>query len=489
MNAAPEHRSQGSSDLEKRSQEEIDTHPSNQETEKSEEDTGPNDDIAQEEDDFEFDKGYAWVICFAIFVLNFNTWGMNSGFAIYLSDYINNDVYPGTSKVQYSFIGGISFGLGLSLTPVINYIYGVIGVKTTVILGNCLQFAGLFLASFTKKYWQLVLTQGLVNSFGLAFIALPAITLLPQYFKKKRTLAGGLATAGAGGGGVLYNLGMQKVLEEKSVHWALRVQCIIAFGLIWISIFLIKSRAKHHKIVFTAYDPEVIRNPGFYMLVFYIIFCMFAYAILLYTMVNFTTSLGYTAYQGSIASALVALGSVIGRPLIGLLGDIGGPITVPAIVYLVCAIFTFAMWIPARNLATVYAFSVIIGGLMGCVYGTIGATCARISGIKKMNVTFSMVWIFMGLSGMFAPVIGLKLKKGAGGFVDPTQYLNCQIFVGMSFVGCSLSAFILRGYIIARDKLLDEGDHVDLDNDVLHLKTDFKSVLRCIFQIKSKRLV
>ncbi|KAG7192504.1 uncharacterized protein KQ657_001599 [Scheffersomyces spartinae] len=441
-------------------------------------------------DDPDLDKGYAWVICIAIFILNFNTWGMNSGFAVYLSDYINNNVYPGTSKEQYSFIGGISFGVGLALTPVINYIYGIIGVKTTVIMGNCMQFAGLFLASFTTKYWQLVLTQGLLNSFGLAFIALPAITLLPQYFKKKRTMAAGLATAGAGAGGIVYNLGMQKILQVKSVHWALRAQCIIAFGLIWISIFLIRSRAQHHKIVFTAYDPQVIRSPGFYMLTSYIVFCMFAYTILLYTMVNFTTSLGYSGYQGSIASALVAAGSVIGRPFTGVIGDRGGPITVAAIVYAICAIFTFSMWIPARNLATVYVFSVIIGGLMGCVYTSIGAICARLSGLKKMNVTFSMVWVFMGLAGIFSPVIGLKLKQGSGGYVDPTQYLHCQIFVGFSFVGCSLSAFLLRGYIIARDKVHDDSDTmVDLDGDVLHLGTDMKSVLKGVFQLRSKRIV
>lgn len=65
-----------------------------------------------DENEFQYDVGYAWVIVFGVFLLNFSTWGMNSGFAIYFSYYLNNDTFEGASKLDYSAIGGIAFGGG-----------------------------------------------------------------------------------------------------------------------------------------------------------------------------------------------------------------------------------------------------------------------------------------------------------------------------------------------------------------------------------------
>lgn len=411
-----------------------------------------------------FDRGYCWVICFACFLINFGTWGMNSGFAIYFSVYLNNDTFHGASKIDYAAIGGLAFGTTLMFTPLINYMQGLVGVKTTIVVGNCIQFTSLMLASWSRHLWQLYLTQGLMQSAGLALISLPAMTILPQFFKKRRVLAGGLATAGSGAGGVVFNLGMQKIVEVKDVFWALRAQSIISFGLIWIAIILFRNRSEHHKIEFTFFDRDVVSSIGFYLAIIYVITCMFGYVVCLYTLANFTTSLGYSEYEASIASAMIQVGSCFGRPLVGLLADKYGATTLAFEAYLLSAIFVLAMWIPARNYATVIVFALIIGGIMGTIWGTFAPLLARLVGIRKMNVSFSMLWTFLGVAGLVSPVIGVSLVKDA---VGPTQYEYCALFAGVSFFVCALSLFLLRGFVLARDVKLDSGntDH-DLQESI-----------------------
>ena len=435
-----------------------------------------------DEEDPDIDKGYAWVVCGACVLFNFCTWGMNSGFAIYFANYLTNGTFEGATKMDYSYIGGIAFGVGLFFSPVITVIQGYIGFKKTLIIGNCLQFTALMLASWSRKLWQLYCTQGLMQSFGLAFLSIPATTVLPQWFKKKRVLAMGIGAAGSGLGGLVFNLGMQKVVDTKGVFWALRVQSIIGFGLTWIAIFLAKSKAQTHHIQFNFFNFSSCRMAAYWLVMLFVITCILGYVIVLYTLANFTTSLGYSERQGSIVSAMVQVGSLFGRPNVGYLSDRYGAATVGFVVYYIAGIFCLAMWIPARNYATVIIFALIMGALMGSIYAIFAPLIARIFGIQKMSVVFGQIWSIMGIAGLFSPVIGVKLTKGSGAEVNPSSYRDCSIFTGIMFLACATFMLIIRGYIIARDRILvEKGDEVTDMKDAENITVPVGDVFRLLF--------
>lgn len=376
---------------------------------------------------------------------------MNSGFAIYFSVYLNNNTFPGAGKLDYAAIGGLAFGATLMFSPFINFLQGAIGVKNTIIVGNCIQFASLMLASFAKKLWHLYLTQGLLQSAGLALISIPGITILPQFFKRRRVLAGGIATAGSGAGGIVFNLGMQKVVQFRTVFWALRCQSIISFGLVWVAVILFTTRSQHHGIQFTLFDRSVARNGGFLLAWGYVVTCMFGYVVVLYTVANFTTSLGYSEYQGSIVAAAVQAGSCVGRPLVGFAADFLGPATLAFLCYSLSAILCLALWIPARSYPAVVVFGAVMGAIMGTIWGTVAPLLARLVGLKKMNIAFSMLWSLLGMAGIASPVIGVKLVRGSGGEVSAGAYRNCSIFAGVAFAVCALCLFLIRGFILGRE--------------------------------------
>lgn len=426
------------------------------------------------------DGGRGWLVVLGVFLLNFGTWGANSGFAVYLNYDLEHKVFEGATKLDYAWIGGMAFGLFMVFCPFINYLQGLIGTHWILIVGNICQFLGVLLASFTKEIWQLYLTQGLLNSIGLSFISLPALTILPQWFKKKRTFAGGLATAGSGIGGILFNLGMQRIVQTRSVWWALRTQSIICLGVVFMGIALIRTRIEK-KVEFTVFDKAVAASAGFYMLLGFLVGVMFGYVVVLYTVVNYTVSLGFTAHEGSVIAAMIQVGSFFGRPLVGFFADKVGPINLSLGVYTLCGILCLAMWIPARNYVTLVFFGLIMGGTMGSVYGTLPVFITKLVGLQKLNVAFSMLWPFLGLSGMVSPVIGVQLITDDDG---PTRYLHTSLFAGLSFLGSALCLLFLRGYLIARGNLAGTNTNTDLGH-LHHIVPPYKPFLHCLDLVKA----
>ncbi|CAN3365851.1 probable transporter Mch2p [Diutina catenulata] len=422
-------------------------------------------------EDEALDTKYAWVICACCAVCNFTTWGLNSAFAVYYQEFVNsgqgpnpdhspNARFPFATKMELNYIGGLSYGGGLLLSPFVNMLWvylGDYGLTTIFVAGSACQVSALLLASFSNKLWQLFLTQGVLQSIGLSLISFPALTLPSMYFSHhKRVLASSIAAAASGFGGILFNLMCGRIVEIKSVPWAMRSQAIIAFSLMLFPILAARDRPGGRFI--PKFNALVYRQLGFWLLSLFTAFSMLGYIVLLYSLGQFVTSLGYSSKQGFLTSAMVNLGGGLGRPIVGLLSDRPklGPVTMSMFANALAGVFCLAMWIPARNYATCIAFAILVGATMGTIFGMLAPTCARVFGEKNMRFSFSNQWVVLGVSAVFSPVIGAKLKRGGGGITDdPTQYLNVAIWVGMCYIGCALFLLLLRGYVKARDALIE----------------------------------
>ncbi|QLQ80458.1 hypothetical protein HG537_0D04580 [Torulaspora globosa] len=430
------------------------------------------------------DGGYGWVVLIAFFLFNFCTWGANAGYAIYLNHYLEYDTFAGGTKLDYSAIGGIAFGAGLLFAPLITWFSHKCSVHITIAIGIVFQGLGLMLAAFSKKLWQLYLTQGLLISFGLAFIFIPCMTLLPQWFRKKRSVASGVGTSGSGLGGIIFNLAMQRITELKNVKWALITQFIICTSLSTLALMLTRTRRdvifKDKDFKIRIVDKQVFSKSCTWLLCGWISFTMLGYVILLYSLSAFTTSLGYTAKQGSIVSCMISVGNLFGRPVIGHLADRYGPISVGVVVHLIVAIFAWAMWIPCKNLATAIVFALIEGALMGTIWPTVGSIAARVVGLKKLDVTLGLSWLLLAIFSIPAPVIGLKLRTDQDG---GKAYVNTAIFAGFGYFGAALCLFLLRGYIIARDR--ESSLEGIMDQDELDVKVTPKQFLKALFVLRS----
>lgn len=431
------------------------------------------------------DGGYGWVVLLAVFLYNFCTWGANAGYAVYLAHYLEQNTFPGGNKLDFAAIGGLSYGAGLLFSPLITVLSHKTSVHFTIAIGIVFQGAGLLLAAFSKKLWQIYLTQGLLISLGLAFILIPSISLLPQWFRTKRSLAMGIATGGSGLGGIMYNLAMQRIIEKKSVKWALIVQFILGTTLSFIALLLTRTRReivlKNSKVEVQLLDKQLLINLCPWLIYGWVSMTVLGYIILLYSLSAFTTSLGYSSEQGSYVSCMVSVGNVVGRPIIGHIADRYGPISIGVLVHLLVAIFAWAMWIPCRNLATAITFALIEGALMGTLWPILGSVLARAVGLRKLDAAFSTMWLFLAISSIPAPVIGLQLRSNDPS--DPNTYINTALLAGFGYFCAAIFLWLLRGYIIARDNSISDSKAVDKDE--LHIKVSPLALLGGLMTVKS----
>ncbi|CUS24134.1 LAQU0S14e00892g1_1 [Lachancea quebecensis] len=431
------------------------------------------------------DGGFkAWGVVVAFFLYNISTWGANAGFSVYLAEYLKVGRFSNAGSLDYAAIGGLAFGAGLFFAPAISYFVHVTSAQLAIAVGITLQCAGLLLAAFSANLWELYLTQGVLISFGLAFISIPSVTLVPQWFRYKRNLAQGIAAAGSGAGGILFNLGMEKVMRTRSVKWALIVQCILCTTFSCIALSLTRTRLEHiwrgKKPKFTIFDLEILRSWGYWFVVMYISMTILGYVVLLYSMSAFTVSLGYTQEQGSIVSCMISVGALVGRPFVGFAADRLGPVTVCIASHMIVVVFCLAMWIPCQNFATALIFSLIVGLFMGSIWSLIAPIVGRVVGLPKLNVCMGMLWTILSACGITAPIIGLVLRDENNS--TGNDFIRTAVFAGMMYFGSVIALWFLRALLIARDEIAMEAK-TGSDDGELHLQITFNSWVRGLFKV------
>ncbi|ODQ68116.1 MFS general substrate transporter [Nadsonia fulvescens var. elongata DSM 6958] len=401
------------------------------------------------------DGGYGWVCVGAVFVFNMCTWGANSAFAVYLAHYLADNKYPGATKVDYALIGGFSVGLGLFCAPAITYLNNFLDTRQILALGILFSTGATVSASFTNQIWQLYLSQGILQGIGLGFIFVPNIAIVPQWFAKKRTLANGIAAGGSGLGGIMFSLSMQAIIKRWSVSWALRAQAMMCFVLGCSAIMLVRTRNHHIKPDFKFFDSTLLKIWGFIWLLFWVSFTMLGYVIILYSLSDFSRSIGLNSSQGSVVASMTSVGICIGRPLVGYLSDIYGRINVSILAHVLVFVFVFAIWIPCKNYATAIAFGILAGGTIGTIWVSCGTLTADVVGLKRLPSGLTIIWIAVGVTGIFSQAIGLQLKNEN----SATPYLGTQIFTGFMYVGASISLALLRGWKIQQNAAA-KGEHI-----------------------------
>jgi MFS family permease len=99
---------------------------------------------------------------------------------------------------QISWIGSIQAFLllivgGFVTGPIFDAGY----LRALVLVGSALAVFGMMMTSICKEYWQVILAQGVVTGVGMGCMMLPSVAVMPQYFKRRRAFATGIAASGS----------------------------------------------------------------------------------------------------------------------------------------------------------------------------------------------------------------------------------------------------------------------------------------------------
>jgi MFS family permease len=218
--------------------------------------------------------------------------------------------------------------MSLFISPVVGLSNQYLGSRLSLVIGSFLVFLSMLGASFATQIWQLFLSQGVCFGFGLGFLYLTSSPILGQWFSKNRSLSLGIASSGAGFGGLAYNLGAGAGVESLGVPWTYRTLALTTLVVNLICSLLLKDRNSIVKPTQRAFNIRELGHISILLLIAWGTFTELGYIVLLYSLPNYAQSIGLSAQQGSIVGAVLNLGLAFGRPLVGWLSDTFGRIDV-----------------------------------------------------------------------------------------------------------------------------------------------------------------
>ncbi|XP_005108405.2 uncharacterized protein LOC101855976 [Aplysia californica] len=109
----------------------------------------------------------------------------------------------GQSKGLTSWVVSIGVAFLFGIGPLPSALVGRFGNRIVQVIGSFMVCGGFALSYFVTSVPQLIFTVGVVGGIGLGFNYLPAVTMIAEYFNKRRAVAYGIATAGVGIGSFL----------------------------------------------------------------------------------------------------------------------------------------------------------------------------------------------------------------------------------------------------------------------------------------------
>ncbi|KAH7303452.1 MFS transporter [Stachybotrys elegans] len=391
--------------------------------------------------------GYGWVIVFAVFMMNAHTWGINASWAVIMAYYSLDSGQLRASHFTYAIIGGLSISQALLIAPAISWSQKLVGTRMTLLLGTALVFVSLLTSSFVTSIWQLVLSQGICFGWGMGLVYVTSASILPSWFSTRRSLAVGIASSGAGIGGLAYSLATNLAIQNVGVQWTYRILACCSLLANAISSLLVRETGSKAIVA----NPVAVRSFryrdfGHLHIILVLVWGVateFGYITLMYSLPSFAFSIGLSATQGSIVNALLNLGLGFGRPFIGYFSDTFGRINIATLLTAMCALFCFALWIPAQNFPLLCVFAVTAGSTCGIFWCTVTPVIGEVVGIPKLASTFRAICLALVLPTTFAEVVAIELADTEGGV---RNFRQTQIFVAFMFLTGAICMWLLRGW-------------------------------------------
>ncbi|TKA81471.1 hypothetical protein B0A55_02943 [Friedmanniomyces simplex] len=388
-------------------------------------------------------------------------------YGVFLAHYLATNTFPGAGALDYAFVGSLSISCAMLVSPAATWTTRVYGTKATLFIGIAFETASLIGASFAWAIWQLFLSQGICFGIGMGFLFVGSVGIVPQWFTTKRSLANGFATCGSGLGGLIYSLAAGAMINSIGLAWAFRVLGILALAVNSICAILLKDRNKIIGASQLAFDVKLFKRPEYFLLNMYGFFSLLAYVVLIFSLANYARTIGLSASQASVISAVFNLGQALGRPPIGYFSDGIGRINMAGLMTFFSGLFALVIWIFARSYGVLIFYAILGGTVAGTFWATVAPVAAEVVGLKHVSSALNLVWLFIVLPSTFSEPIALEIVAGTG------SYLGTQLFTGFMYMAAAACMLLLRGWKIGE---LDEiarlkGESVD-QIDVVGTETE-----------------
>ncbi|KAL2000081.1 hypothetical protein VTN02DRAFT_3570 [Thermoascus thermophilus] len=385
-----------------------------------------------------FDTGLMpWLQVLGSFFLFFNSWGVINTFGVFQTYYeqaVLSDVSPST----IAWIGSMQSFLLMLIGVVTGPLFDAGYFRALLTFGTIMMSFGLMMTSISTEYWHFMLAQGVCVGLASGCLFVPSVAVLPQYFKKRRAFANGLAASGSSIGGVIYPIMFHKLQERIGFPWATRVLGFVSLGTCCISLSIMRMR-------FMPTEKRKLIQLSAFKDVPYVLFCVALFLGFL-GFYNFLVYVQPYAIQTGIVNdnlgfyllPMLNAASTFGRIIPNLVADYVGPINMFWPAATVTAILALC-WIGVHNTPGIIVLAML--------YGFFSGGFVSLPPVVMMSLTKDMRSLGTRLGMCFSITsVGLLVGTPIGGAIitNTHKYLGVQLFTGCCLVTTSLIMACLR---------------------------------------------
>ncbi|XP_035255200.1 solute carrier family 16 member 6b isoform X1 [Anguilla anguilla] len=176
------------------------------------------------------DGDWGWVVAVSFFFVEIFTYGVIKSFGVFLQDLMSEF---GETNNRISWVVSISAFVMTFTAPLSSMLSNRFGFRPVVMLGGCLISLGTIATGFTQSVNQMYLTTGIISGLGYCLTFLPTVTILSQYFSRRRSLV----TASASTGECFSIFALAPVLTalKERIGWRM---CLVVVGVLQGSIII-----------------------------------------------------------------------------------------------------------------------------------------------------------------------------------------------------------------------------------------------------------
>lgn len=297
---------------------------------------------------------------------------------------------------------------------------------------------GLMMTSISTKYWQLVLAQGVCVGLAAGCMFVPSVALLPQYFRRKRGLANGLAASGSSIGGVVYPIMFNQLQKKVGFPWATRALGFLCFGTVCISLSLMRIRfapKEKRKL----YQLSAFKEPGYCLFVAAMFMGFLGFYNFLFYVQSYAIDTGIVGNNlGFYLLSMLNAASTFGRIAPNFVADHTGPVNMLTPAVTITSILAF-VWISVHTVSGIIILSVFYGFFSGGFVSLPPVVMASMTpDVRDLGTRLGMLFAITSFSLLIGTPIG-------GAILSTThKYLGVQLFTACCLVASAAIMAILR---------------------------------------------
>lgn len=139
------------------------------------------------------DGGWGWAVAASFFFVEVFTYGVIKSFGVFFNDLMDSF---DESNSKISWIISICVFVLTFTAPLSTVLSNRFGHRLVVMTGGLLISVGMVAASFSQRVYHMYISIGVVSGLGYCFSFLPTVTILSQYFDKRRSVVTAVASTG-----------------------------------------------------------------------------------------------------------------------------------------------------------------------------------------------------------------------------------------------------------------------------------------------------